>query len=242
MPSEPFDVNERVDLLRGLESFQIQLSGGVDLGHDAALFVLDAHATGDAELATLKAGGSVVACYFSAGSFEPWRPDAADFAPEALGEPLDGYPDERWIDVTHEGAVELMHARVRAAADRGCDGVYPVVLVPEGEATGFSFGAEQLDDFARGLVQTAHAAGMFALGSGAALAPAALPPFDGELVFGCIERGTCESWLPFSEQGAVFLVEFGSPDDAQASCPAVPSRWPVIIKSENLDSFRYVCP
>ncbi|MFQ5555921.1 MAG: endo alpha-1,4 polygalactosaminidase [Acidimicrobiales bacterium] len=44
--------------------------------------------------------GRHVICYFSAGSWERWRDDADRFAARALGDTLDGWDDERWLDVT----------------------------------------------------------------------------------------------------------------------------------------------
>ena len=43
--------------------------------------------------------GRIVICYFSAGSWENWRDDAADFPETILGKPLEDWPDERWLDI-----------------------------------------------------------------------------------------------------------------------------------------------
>ena len=51
----------------------------------------------------LKAAGRKVICYFSAGSYEPYRPDAADFAAADLGNELVGWPGERWLDTRSNG-------------------------------------------------------------------------------------------------------------------------------------------
>jgi hypothetical protein len=40
-----------------------------------------------------------VICYFSAGSFENFREDADEFLADELGNVLDDFADERWLDV-----------------------------------------------------------------------------------------------------------------------------------------------
>jgi hypothetical protein len=44
-------------------------------------------------------------CYISLGSWEDFRPDAADFPAAALGKTLQGYPSERWVDVRQLSAL-----------------------------------------------------------------------------------------------------------------------------------------
>ena len=38
-------------------------------------------------------------CYFSAGSWERGRPDSGQFPKRVRGKRLDGFPDERWLDI-----------------------------------------------------------------------------------------------------------------------------------------------
>ena len=47
---------------------------------------------------------------FSAGTMEPFRDDASRFPAAALGNPLAGYPDERWVDV-RDATVRSNHGR-----------------------------------------------------------------------------------------------------------------------------------
>lgn len=46
--------------------------------------------------------GKVVVCYISIGSVEDWRDDAEDFPAEAIGNDLDGWEGEKWLDVNNE--------------------------------------------------------------------------------------------------------------------------------------------
>ncbi|CAM9451601.1 unnamed protein product [Ectocarpus sp. 12 AP-2014] len=73
----------------------------------------------------IKAQGSVVICYFSAGTREDWREDADDFPEEGLGEPLADWDGEVWVDVNNEEVRAVMAARLDTAVEKGCDGVEP---------------------------------------------------------------------------------------------------------------------
>jgi hypothetical protein len=66
-----------------------------------------------------------VICYFSAGSYEDWRPDASEFKPEDLGKDLDGWPGEKWLDLNSENVRKIMKERIKMASEKGCDGVDP---------------------------------------------------------------------------------------------------------------------
>ena len=69
--------------------------------------------------------GKKVICYFSAGSYEDWRPDASEFKKEDLGRDLDGWPGEKWLDLDSENVRRVMKGRVELAKEKGCDGVDP---------------------------------------------------------------------------------------------------------------------
>src|SRR3982750_4817788 len=69
---------------RSAKSWQIQLSGTVDASFDVAMYEIDPFSSRSA-VAELHASGRTVACFISAGTWEPWRDDAAQFSPSALG-------------------------------------------------------------------------------------------------------------------------------------------------------------
>ena len=58
-------------------SWQWQLSGSIDDSLDVAMYDVDLFDAPTAVIERLHARGIKVICYFSAGSFESWRPDAA---------------------------------------------------------------------------------------------------------------------------------------------------------------------
>jgi hypothetical protein len=66
-----------------------------------------------------------VICYFSAGSYEPGRPDSGDFKKEDMGAGLDGWPGEKWLKLSSENVRNIMKKRIDLAWKKGCDGVDP---------------------------------------------------------------------------------------------------------------------
>ncbi len=62
--------------------------------------------------------GRRVVCYFSAGSYENWRPDSGDFEEADLGNTLDGWPGERWLDIRSANVRDIMKARLDLAAQK----------------------------------------------------------------------------------------------------------------------------
>ena len=66
-----------------------------------------------------------VICYFSAGSYEPGRPDSANFLPSDLGSQMANWPDETWLDIRSLNVQKIMAARIQLAKSKGCDAVDP---------------------------------------------------------------------------------------------------------------------
>lgn len=48
---------------------------------------------------TIHEKGAAAVCYISVGTIEDWRSDATDFPEAAIGNDVDGWPGEKWIDV-----------------------------------------------------------------------------------------------------------------------------------------------
>src|SRR5687767_3273706 len=65
-------------------SWQWQLTGTIDTSLDVVMYDVDLFDAPDDVLTRLRADQRIVICYFSAGSHEDWRPDAADFPAAAI--------------------------------------------------------------------------------------------------------------------------------------------------------------
>ena len=65
-----------------------------------------------------------VICYFSAGTFEPWRSDAGAFTSSDYGKKMDDW-DEYWLDLKKTNVKNIMEARIKRAANAGCHAIDP---------------------------------------------------------------------------------------------------------------------
>jgi hypothetical protein len=62
----------------------------------------------------------------SVGSFEAFRPDARRFPQAVLGRPLDGWPDERWLDIRRRDLLApVLLPRLDECRAKGFDAVEP---------------------------------------------------------------------------------------------------------------------
>ena len=100
-------------------AWQIQLLGTIDPSVPADVYVIDLFDAPQATIDELHAAGRRVICYFSAGSFEDWREDAAAWPRAAIGMPLDGWPGEYWIDTRSAAARAVLLGRLDLAASKG---------------------------------------------------------------------------------------------------------------------------
>jgi hypothetical protein len=99
-------------------------------------------------------------CYFSAGTYEDWRPDASQFQPSDLGSPLSDWPGERWLNISSPNVRRIMLARLDLAVAKGCDGVDPDNV--DGYDNDNGLGLTQADAVAyvKFLAEAAHARGL----------------------------------------------------------------------------------
>lgn len=143
-------------------SWQIQYAAlPVDLSVDAQVYDLDLFTTDMDTVAALHAKGRNVVCYFSAGSYEPYRPDSGQFPADVRGKPIEGFADERWLDLRRLDALgPILRVRLDLAVQRGCDGVDPDNVDGYRNKTGFPLAAQDQLAFNRWLAQEAHLRGL----------------------------------------------------------------------------------
>jgi hypothetical protein len=113
-------------------SWQIILSKSIVLDDNATsvtpdvdIFDLDLFLTPKTTIDTLHGLGKKVLCYFSAGSYEPDRPDSNNFKSNDMGKNLDGWPGEKWLNLNSNNVRSIMVKRLQLAAQKGCDGIDP---------------------------------------------------------------------------------------------------------------------
>ena len=112
-------------------TWQIVLSNPIDTSNpdcltpDVDIWDIDLFTNPESTISTLKSMGKRVICYWSAGSYESYRPDSGEFDQEDLGLELDGWPGERWLNLSSPNVRDIMKARMELSHEKGCDGVDP---------------------------------------------------------------------------------------------------------------------
>lgn len=111
------------------QDFQIILGAVLDikktLSPSVPVFDLDLYDTPAATIKTLRARGKIVICYFSAGTYEDWRSDASQFSPSDIGNALEDWPGESWLNINSAGVRAIMAKRIQLAAQKGCHAIDP---------------------------------------------------------------------------------------------------------------------
>jgi len=225
-------------------TWQIQYSGEIDLSFDVDVYNLDLFEVSLEDIASLHTRGIYVMCYFSAGSWEDWRPDADQFPEEIIGNDYEGWPGEKWLDVRNiQALAPVMETRIRLAVEKGCDGVDPDNVNGFENETGFPISyADQLD-FNLWLSQTAHTYDLeIGLKNNLNQINDMLSLFDWVLNEECFSYNECDLLSPFHEAGKpVFVIEY---ETAPADfCPqARELGFNVIHKNWGLDAHLEACP
>lgn len=225
-------------------SWQWQLTGTIDASINAQMYDVDLFTTPQSVIDALHGRGRVVICYFSAGSYEPGRPDSAQFPAAVKGKVMDGWPDERWLDIRAASVRALMTARLDRARAKKCDGVEPDNVDGFDNSTGFPLTAAQQLDYNRFLAREAHARGLsIGLKNDLAQVPSLVGDFDWALNEECFQYSECGTLAPFLNAGkAVFQVEYGGAALAARVCTDANRRnFDTLIKDLDLSAFRISC-
>lgn len=228
-------------------SWQWQLLGEVETSFDVDMYDLDLFDTPEQTIQALQDAGRVVICYFSAGSFENWRDDADEFPEEALGATLEGWEDERWIDVTNQTIREIMLARLDFAVDKGCDGVEPDNVDGYTNDNGLDLTADDQLAYNRFIADAAHERGLsVGLKNDTDQLADLLDWYDWALNEECHTYNECDLYDVFLDQNkAVFNAEYvddwkNAEDLAEQICGTTPEL-DTIIKKWNLTADRLSC-
>ncbi|HEY6887128.1 MAG TPA: endo alpha-1,4 polygalactosaminidase, partial [Solirubrobacter sp.] len=224
-------------------TWQWQLSGTLDASVDAQMYDVDLFDTPASVVAKLHAQGRRAVCYLSAGSFEQGRPDANAFPEAVLGEPLDGYPDERWLDVRRLDVLgPIMEARMDLCRGKGFDAVEADNVDGYANKSGFPLTANDQLRFNRFLATAAHARGL-SIGLKNDLDQVAQlePDFDWALNEQCFQYDECDRLKPFVAAGkAVFVTEYEL-EPAAFCARARADGFMAMVKRLELGPFRRPC-
>ncbi|KAH7002296.1 glycoside hydrolase superfamily [Ilyonectria destructans] len=243
------------------DSWQIVLLKPIKIGDDAVvtpdveIYDIDVYDNDADTIHALQAFGKKVICYFSAGSWENWRDDKDDFEKADLGKVMDGWPDERWVDVRSDNVRNIMKKRIEFAAGKGCDAIDPDNVDGFQNDNGLDLTAEDAVDFIKFLAETA---GSYSMSTGLKNAGDIIPDVLDYVHFSvneqCIEYSECETFAAFIRADKpVFNIEYpaGTPDDVAPSvtkeiCSETgnstgTSGFSTVIKNLNLDGWVEYC-
>ena len=228
-------------------TWQWQLQGDLNVSYDVEIYDIDLFDTDIADIEALQADGHRVLCYFSAGSYEDWRPDAGAFDPSELGKPLSGFDDERWLDIRSTNVHEIMYARLDLAVQNGCDGVEPDNVQGYAEDTGFNLTAADQLAFNRRLFNAAHERGLsVALKNDLEQVANLIDYVDLMINEECHQYDECETLQPFIDVGkpvlnAEYLLAYRDAPDTVCRRALDGNLRTLILDEELDDSFRFSC-
>lgn len=225
-------------------TWQWQLSGRIDLTVRAAVFDLDVDDTSAKTVAALHRKGRHVICYVDVGTWESYRADAKRFPKRLLGKVVDGWPDERWLDIRDIDALApILRARLDVCARKGFDAVEPDWLNHYEEDTGFPITRAQSVRFATWVAREAHRRGLsIAQKNAPGLVASLVGRFDFAITEDCALYDECGAYRAYLRRGrAVLDAEY---EQAPAAFCRETRKLGVsaIRKKLELGAWRRVCP
>ncbi len=193
--------------------WQIQTRDGaaINTSYDVDVYDVDLFDVDESQIAALQEEGRRVVCYFSVGTFEDFREDADAFAPADLGNTLDDFADERWLDVRSTSVHAIMLARLDLAVAKGCDGVEPDNVTAFSNDSGFAdiTATDQLA-YNKFIANAAHERGLsVGLKNDLDQIDALIAYYDFAVNEQCHEFDECQVYDAFIDAGkAVFNAEY----------------------------------
>ncbi|PLN82267.1 putative endo alpha-1,4 polygalactosaminidase [Aspergillus taichungensis] len=226
-----------------------------DTSVDADVYDIDLFTNPKSTIDELHDQGRKVICYFSAGSYENWRPDKGDFAAKDLGAVMDGWPDEKWVNVSGKSVRDVMSKRLDMAAEKGCDGVDPDNVDGYDNKNGVGLTKAQAADFVNWLADEAHARGMsVGLKNAAAIIPAVIDNMQWSVNEQCAQYDECDTYAAFVENDKpVFHIEYPKGDTTNNNVRVSQTKvdeacdfqdsgnFSTVIKNMNLDDWIQRC-
>ena len=192
-------------------SWQWQIGGTtLNSSYSVDLYDIDLFSTSKEKIKELQDSGKKVICYFSAGSSEDWRDDFDKFSPQTMGNGLDGWAGERWLDIRTQEVKDIMLSRLGIAKDKGCDGVEPDNVDGYTNSSGFNLTAQNQLDYNKFIAKEAHKRGLSVALKNDPLQVKELEPyFDFSVSEECHLYDECSSYLPFiNANKPVFNAEY----------------------------------
>ncbi|PNS19880.1 hypothetical protein CAC42_7847 [Sphaceloma murrayae] len=245
-------------------SWQIVLNQKVSidtaLSFDAQVYDLDLFETSAATINDLHNNGKRVICYFSAGSYEPYRPDSSQFKDSDMGSVMEGWEDEKWLKITSSNVRKIMTARIALAASKGCDAIDPDNVDGYSNANGINLQKADAIKYVQWMSKQATSRGMsIGLKNAGEMVKQVLPSVQFSVNEQCHQYEECALYQPFIKANKpVFNIEYPDSDSDSDSVegtsriseendlcnsPATKSAgFSTVLKNMDLDISIQECP
>jgi hypothetical protein len=226
-------------------SWQWQIGGGrIDPSLPVDVFDIDWEQSASV-VDELHQAGKKVICYVSVGSWEQWRPDAADFPASVLGNDYPGWPGERFVDIRAQALRDVMAKRFDACKAKGFDAVEPDNMDVFGNNSGFALTRADGIDYAMWLAGECHSRSLAVVQKNASEITANIESvYDGALTEDCYaDRNWCSEMQPYVDADKpVFACEY-DPSIFDAACGwGAPRGYSFILKDLDLTAPVTFCP
>ncbi|KAL4728973.1 hypothetical protein ACLX1H_003379 [Fusarium chlamydosporum] len=222
---------------------------------DVDIFDLDLYDNDASTFTALQKLGKKVICYFSAGSWEDWRDDEGDFDKADIGKELDGWPGEKWLNISSPNVRGIMKKRIEMASKKGCNAIDPDNVDGFQNDNGLKLTQNDTISFVKFLAETAAS---FNMSTGLKNAGSVIPDVISDVHFSvneqCVEYSECDTFAPFIDHGKpVFHIEYpkGAGKDVSAKksgeiCSTKGKAdgskdFSTVIKKMNLDGWVEYC-
>ncbi|KAL3457851.1 glycoside hydrolase superfamily [Aspergillus heterothallicus] len=196
-----------------------------------------------------------VICYFSAGTYEDWRQDASDFPSEDIGDNLDEWEGESWVNISSSAIRDIMIQRLDLAQEKGCDGVDPDNVDGYDNQNGLGLTQDDSIDYMRFLAREARDRGLsIGLKNAGAIISDVLDDMHWSVNEQCAQYDECDVYAAFVNAGKpVFHIEYPKGDDVnnekdvssserRGACNFEDSgEFSTLIKNMNLDNWYQDC-
>ena len=195
------------------------------------LMDLDGFNTSAAKVADLKSRGVYTVCYIDAGSFEPGRPDSAQYPSYLKIQQDPAWPAEYFLDVTdvfedNSVLASILVNRMQMCKAKGFDALEPDNLQNDENVTGGRITLQQQIDFNGWVADQAHAQGLAVTqknGPDKSLlrdrtGKMMVEKFDGILNEECQQYGECSTLSEYARRGKLALnIEYTTALDCALS-------------------------
>jgi len=226
-----------------------QLQGDLNKTIDAKLYDIDLFDSSKEIIKKLHNDDKIVICYFSAGTYEDWRDDKDRFQQEDIGNNLDEWEGEKWLDIRSKNVRNIMKERLDLAKEKGCDGIEADNVDGYTNDTGFNITDEEQLNYNKFLAEEAKKRGLLiGLKNDLNQIESLVDYFDFALNEQCHKFNECDKLKPFVERGkpvlnAEYDKQYRDDDNITILCnQSEEQKFNTLILPLNLDgSFEIDC-